>query len=308
MGGMNLTTLHQVLAVCQHGSFASAARALGVSQPNLSKNVARLEDELKGRIYHRTAAGCELTPFGQVVVEQAERVIREAETLVQAAQLATGGPASLLRIGFGTELKRRFAPQLLAAILDRRPHLNLRVEIGDRHRLLPALRSRELDVIFCIVDDAVAEHGALVSPFLSTFGVVVAAPSHPLASEPEVSPERFLRFAHAGPRNPSFTSRALFGIDSTAGAGARYELSDFEPFLPLVFAGRSTILLPAFEAEHYVATGALVQLNLPLSARLDYACVTTAAASTFPIVVEVLEAARAIGNDITLAQDRLWRI
>ena len=52
---MDIRSLQQVVAVSKYGSFAKAAEALGVSQPNLSKTVARLEDELKLKLFDRTA-------------------------------------------------------------------------------------------------------------------------------------------------------------------------------------------------------------------------------------------------------------
>ncbi len=305
---MNIRTLRQLLAIREHGSFARAARALGVSQPNLSKNIARLEDELRGRIFLRTSGGAELTPFGQLVADQAARVIEQAELLERAAQLAAGGPSSMLRIGCGPELKRAFAPRLLAALVSNWPQLNIRLEVSDRHRLVPALRSRELDVIFCIIDDAVIGEGQRVSPVLSSFGVTLAAPNHPLAREATVTPERYLQFANAGPRNTYFTSQARFGSDPSSASGARYELSDFEPFMPLVLEGRATIRLPAFEAEPYVAAGTLVQINLATRVELFYGGVTTAAAATFPIVNDALRVAREIGAELGETQKALQRL
>ena len=304
---MNIRTLRQVLAIGEHGSFARAARALGVSQPNLSKNIARLEDELRGRIFFRTAGGAQLTPFGQLVVDQARRVIEQADILEQAAQLAAGGPSSLLRIGCGPELKRAFAPRLLAALVGDRPQLNIRLEVGDRHRLLPALRARELDVIFCVADDAVASDGQVVAPALTTFGVAVAAPHHPLAKEAAVTPELFLQFANAGPRNAYFSGQARFGAVAVSAQGPRYELSDYEPFMPLVLAGRATIRLPAFEAEPYLAAGSLVQVNLP-TVDVRYAGIATPAAATFPIVADALRFAEQVGVELAQTQKLVRRI
>ena len=89
--GMDIRSLQQVIAVRKHGSFAKAADALGVSQPNLSKSIARLEDELKLKIFDRTARGSALTPIGELIVERADAVIAETRDLARDAALLAGG-------------------------------------------------------------------------------------------------------------------------------------------------------------------------------------------------------------------------
>ena len=299
---MKLQTLRYVLAIHQHGSFARAARALGISQPSLSASVGRLEDELKGLIFVRSSKGAELTPFGELVVEQANRVVHEAENLEQATQLAAGGASSLLRIGFGPELKQEFGSKLLATTLERRPQLNLRTEIGDRTRLLPALQARELDLIFCVRDQAVDDAGVRVTPVLSTFAVLLAAPTHPLARERRLTTARFLQFPHAGPRNAYFALHALLEPGEQEAIAAGYETTDFELFLPLALSGATTIGLPAFAAAPYVASGALKVLDLPIGGPVEYAGITTAAAGTSPIIREALQDGVRIGAAMMASQ------
>ena len=84
---MDIRSLQQVIAVRKHGSFAKAADALGVSQPNLSKSVARLEDQLRLKIFDRTAKGSVLTPIGELIVERADAVIAETRDLARDASL-----------------------------------------------------------------------------------------------------------------------------------------------------------------------------------------------------------------------------
>ncbi len=93
---MDIRSLQQVIAVRKHGSFAKAADALGVSQPNLSKSVARLEDELKLKIFDRTAKGSVLTPVGELIVERADAVIAETRDLRRATPRGSAARQPLL--------------------------------------------------------------------------------------------------------------------------------------------------------------------------------------------------------------------
>jgi DNA-binding transcriptional LysR family regulator len=301
-----LQTLRYVLAVHQHGSFARAARALGISQPSLSNSVARLEDELRGSVFVRSSRGVEFTPLGLLVVEQAARVVHEVDNLEQAAQLASGGAASRLRIGLGPELKADFGPKLLEAILERRPQLNLRTEVGDRTRLLPSLQARELDLIFCVRDEAVNRAGLVVRPIITTEGVLVAAPSHPLAEIEGLTPARFLRFPHTGPRNVYYAVEVLLEPKEHEAVGPGYETSDYEVFMPLALSGATTLALPAFAAAPYVRAGVLKLLDMPIGGQVEYVGITTAAADTSPIIRDALQDAVEIGKAITAAQQDIF--
>lgn len=302
---MDIRSLRQVLAIRQHGSFAKAARSLGISQPSLSKAIARLEDELGGQIFVRSAAGAALTQLGEVIAERATKVILEANGLERAAQLAAGGELGTLRIGIGTAMKRAFAPRLLQAIAARRPNLNLLIDTGDRQQLLPQLASRELDIVFCAFDPAIANSGQVVKLLFATFGVAVASPAHPLAAATSISPQRFTQFAHVGPRNAYFTVDALLGPSASDQLGPNYAANEFEVFLPLVLAGGATLLLPAFEAEPYVRRGELVVLDVAVDVAISYVGVTTSAAIASPLVKSVLQEAAAIGADLEAAQGLL---
>ena len=70
--------MRQVASIARLGSFGKAAQELGISQPTLSKSIARLEDELRFKLFDRTGWRAQLTPMGEFIVERANRVILEA--------------------------------------------------------------------------------------------------------------------------------------------------------------------------------------------------------------------------------------
>src|SRR4051812_48661892 len=145
---MDIRSLSHVLAIQKYGSFARAADALGVSQPNLSKSVARLEDQLRLKIFDRTAKGSALTPVGELIVERADAVIAETRNLARDAALLAGGETGVVRIGFSSSIWTAFATPLLGWIVDRHPRLKIHAEVAPGGRLLPLLGSRDLDIVF----------------------------------------------------------------------------------------------------------------------------------------------------------------
>src|SRR4051812_3526439 len=134
---MDIRSLSQVLAVQKYGSFAKAAEALGVSQPNLSKTIARLEDQLKLRIFDRTAKGSALTPVGELIVERADAVIAETRNLARDAALLAGGETGVVRIGCTSALQTSLMLPLLRSIVRRYPGLKVHVEAAASARLVP---------------------------------------------------------------------------------------------------------------------------------------------------------------------------
>ena len=65
--------------VAEEGSFAAAARVMGVSVPTVSRAVARLEERLGGRLFNRTSRQLALTEFGQSMAAKASEIYRQAE-------------------------------------------------------------------------------------------------------------------------------------------------------------------------------------------------------------------------------------
>ena len=146
---MELAQMRQILAICEHGSFAKAAKALGLSQPSLSNSIARLEDQLKTRLFDRSPSGSELTPIGELIIERAAGIVAEADEIVRDAALAAQGGTGLVRIGVGASLAGEFLSRLLNTVADKHPDLRLHIEGGNWIGLLPALATREVDIVLC---------------------------------------------------------------------------------------------------------------------------------------------------------------
>ena len=79
---MNLRDLRYLVAVAEHKHFGRAARACFVSQPTLSTQIKKLEEELDVTLLERTNRQVMLTPVGESIVRQAQVVLREVAQLV----------------------------------------------------------------------------------------------------------------------------------------------------------------------------------------------------------------------------------
>jgi DNA-binding transcriptional LysR family regulator len=291
--GVDIRRLQQVLAIRKYGSFSRAAEALGVSQPNLSKSVARLEDELKVKIFDRTAKGSALTPVGELIVERADAVIAENRDLARDAALLAGGETGIVRIGCTTALTMPLVTPLMQAIVRQHPGLRVHAEVAASARLLPLLEARELDVVFTGQPPAdPTGAGYVVECILETPAVFVASPGHPLARERGISIERLAQFRCGGSQSPGSSNARLMGFESEN--LGMYTASHYEILLPLVRSGDAVVLAPAFVVQPDLEAGQMVVLDVQWRFDSKFHFAATRAASFSPIVMELREHARAL--------------
>lgn len=298
--GMDIRNLQQVIAVRKYGSFAKAAEALGVSQPNLSKSIARLEDELKLKIFDRTAKGSALTPIGEMIIERADAVIAETRDLARDAALLAGGESGVIRIGCTTALQEQLLEPLVQRVAQLHPRLRIHAEVASSMRLLPLVEARELDVVFCGSTPS-DPTGYSVETIIQTTGVFVASPSHPLAGERAISIPRLAQFKCGGSQSPGSSNARLLGYESE-NLGT-YTASHYSLLLPMILSGAAVMLAPPFAVQTYLQAGDLVVLDVHHRVEAPFHFVATRAASFSPIVAEIREHAREIGR--RLGED--WR-
>jgi hypothetical protein len=87
---IELRLIRHAIAVGQHGNFARAAEALHLTQPSLSRSIASLEDQLGVPLFDRTPKGVTPTPFGRVLLERGETVLRREADLRREIALLAG--------------------------------------------------------------------------------------------------------------------------------------------------------------------------------------------------------------------------
>jgi DNA-binding transcriptional LysR family regulator len=184
---------------------------------------------------------------------------------------------------------------LLQWIAKQHPGLRVHAEAAASARLLPLLEARELDVVFG--GHATDDHSAyVVELILETPSVFVASPSHPLAHEREISLARLAQFKFGGSQSPRSRNAKLMGFEGENLGW--YTASHYEIVLPVVLSGDAVLLTPAFVAQPYLRAGELVILDVNWGNTSQFHFVTTRAAAFSPIVAEIREYARMIGNQL----------
>ena len=142
---MTLTELRYIVAVARERHFGRAAEACFVSQPTLSVAIKKLEEELNIQIFERTSSEVSMTALGALVVEQAQRVLEEANTLKHLAKHGQDPLSGPLRLGTIYTIAPYLLPSLVREARESLPNAPLFLEENFTARLLEMLRQGELD-------------------------------------------------------------------------------------------------------------------------------------------------------------------
>ncbi len=142
---MNLRDLEYLVAIADHRHFGRAAQACNVSQPTLSMQVRKLEQELGVQLVERSPRQVLLTPAGAEIVERARSVHRETNAIRDIARYARDPEAGRLRLGIFPTLGPYLLPHVVPALHARFPRLELRLVEEKTATVLARLRDGTLD-------------------------------------------------------------------------------------------------------------------------------------------------------------------
>lgn len=142
---MNLRDLKYIIAVAEHCHFGRAAEQCFVSQPTLSGQVKKLEDELGVTIFERTKRSVELTPVGGEMVDYAKRIVEQADAMQQLARSHQDPLAGPLRLGAIPTLSPYLIPLILRPLKQEYPQMQLVLHEEITDRLLKRLHNYEID-------------------------------------------------------------------------------------------------------------------------------------------------------------------
>ena len=142
---MNLRDLKYVIAVAETRHFGKAAKRCFVSQPTLSGQIKKLEEELGVVLFERTNRSVEITPFGKEILIHARQMLEQADAILQLAQAHQDPMAGPLRIGVIPTLSPYLMPLILGPLRKCHPQLKLVLTEALTDSLLQRLANHELD-------------------------------------------------------------------------------------------------------------------------------------------------------------------
>ncbi len=144
---MNLRDIKYILTVADTRHFGRAAERCFVSQPTLSGQIKKLEEELGVTLFERTNRSVEITPIGEAVLEHARLLLEQADAIEQVARAQRDPLAGPLRIGAIPTLSPYLMPLILVPLKQRYPQLRLVLSEEITDALMRRLHHHELDAV-----------------------------------------------------------------------------------------------------------------------------------------------------------------
>lgn len=186
--GFDLRQLECFCAVARAGSFTKAAEDLGIAQPSLSEQIARLEQALGAALFERLSRRIELTPLGEAILGRAQALLEDAAALPDHFERAREGVHGPLRVGAIPTVLPYFLAPLLKGFTQRFRDVDLHVREGRTAELVDQVLDGMIDVAVLSLP---VEGAGLVMKELFRDPLYLAVPEdHPLASAEKVQLRR----------------------------------------------------------------------------------------------------------------------
>jgi LysR family hydrogen peroxide-inducible transcriptional activator len=185
---MTLTELRYVVNLDKERHFARAAERSFVSQPTLSMALKKLEDELGVILFERTRGEVKPTLVGERIVEQAKRVLAEAQRVQELARDGKDDCVGPLRLGAIYTVGPYLLPTLIPELRRTAPRMPLVIEENFTAMLLEQLRDNELDV--AILSLPIDTNGLSVWPLYDEDFIALLPQDHRWAKEASLPSKR----------------------------------------------------------------------------------------------------------------------
>lgn len=182
---MTLTELRYIVTLAREKHFRKAAEKCFVSQPTLSLGIKKLEEELDSVLFERGRNEVRPTPLGEKIIEQARRVLEEANGIKQLAEQGKGQTNTALRVGAIFTIGPYLFPHLIRNIRNSAPEMPLILEENYTEVLRQKLRTGELDAIIISPPFKEAETHQ-TSLYDESFCVLIPS-NHPLAQKEKIT-------------------------------------------------------------------------------------------------------------------------
>lgn len=167
---MTITQLKYVLAVAEHKNFTKAADKTFVTQPTLSMQIQKLEEELDVLIFDRSKKPIDLTEIGQKIVSQAKNIINETNRISDIVDQQKGYIGGEFRLGIIPTVMPTLLPMFLKSFINKYPKVMLKIEELNTDTIIERLNDGHLDAAIAatpLLNESIKERPLYYEPFMA---------------------------------------------------------------------------------------------------------------------------------------------
>lgn len=182
---MNIRALQYFVKLAELKHFSKAADACFVSQPTLSTQIRKLEDELGVSLVERAPRKIMLTPIGEDIAHRARHILRDIEHVKDAARRSKDPQTGTIKLGIFPTLAPYLLPHVIPVIRRQYPELRMQLAEEKTEVILNMLDQGQLDAGLLALP--VEEHGMEVEVLFEEPFVTAMPSSHPLHDKKSIS-------------------------------------------------------------------------------------------------------------------------
>ncbi|MBP8157113.1 MAG: LysR family transcriptional regulator [Flavobacterium sp.] len=167
---MTITQLKYVLAVAEHKNFTLAAEKCFVTQPTLSMQIQKIEEELAVQIFDRTKKPIQLTEIGQKIVNQSKNIVNEADRIQDIVDQQKGFIGGEFRLAIIPTVMPTLLPMFLNNFIKKYPKVKLIIEELNTAEIITKLKNGHLDAAIAVTpleDEKIKEIVLYYEPFVA---------------------------------------------------------------------------------------------------------------------------------------------
>jgi LysR family hydrogen peroxide-inducible transcriptional activator len=167
---MTITQLKYVLAVAEHKNFTLAAEKCFVTQPTLSMQIQKIEEELGIQIFDRTKKPIQLTEIGQKIVNQSKNIVNEADRIQDIVDQQKGFIGGEFRLAIIPTVMPTLLPMFLNNFIKKYPKVKLIIEELNTSEIITRLKNGHLDAAIAVTpleDEKIKEVVLYFEPFVA---------------------------------------------------------------------------------------------------------------------------------------------
>ncbi|GAA4952069.1 LysR substrate-binding domain-containing protein [Algibacter agarivorans] len=166
---MTITQLYYVLAVAENQNFTKAAEKCFVTQPTLSMQIQKLEDQLDVLIFDRSKKPIELTDIGRKIVTQARNIVNESYRIQDIVDQQKGFIGGEFKLGIIPTVMPTLLPMFLKNFIKKHPKIKLKIEELTTEEIITRIKDGHLDAAIAatpLEDDSIKERVLYFEPFV----------------------------------------------------------------------------------------------------------------------------------------------
>ena len=167
---MTITQLKYTLAVAEHGNFTTASEKCFVTQPTLSMQVQKLEEELGVTIFNRSTKPLQVTEVGEKVLNQARKIIEESTRMNDVISEEKGTIGGTLKVGIIPTVTSTLLPLFLNIFTKKHKNVDLKIEEFNTETIVQKLEDNSIDCAIAatpLSNDKVIERPLYYEPFVA---------------------------------------------------------------------------------------------------------------------------------------------